>query len=149
MIATTEKDGTVDDAQKILKCILKNNFIELKKQLEYEQCVDVLISTRLEVIVNAKAKKFLGKKYNNNVVAEISFAHLAVIERKSKCLAAILDALSQDKSKLNDIINSRIVVLENYHQIKKDFFNIEVFYYKITDISLSFFRIFSCSVKIC
>ena len=61
LIATTDKDGTVDEARKILKSILKNNFIELKKQLEYKQCVDVLISTRLEVIVNAKAKKFLGK----------------------------------------------------------------------------------------
>ena len=138
VIATIDKDGTVEDARKILKCILKSNHIELQNHLESKQYVDVLISTRLEVHVNAKAKKTRGQKNDINVVAKISFVHLAVIERKTKCLTVILDALSHYKLNLSDIMNSIIVVLENYHEVKKDRFDMEVNQYRITKALFSF-----------
>ena len=78
LIATAEKYETKGGAQEILKCILKGKSKELKTLLESKQCIDVLMSITLEVLIKAKAKRGFGKKFDGNIVAKINFFHLAV-----------------------------------------------------------------------
>ena len=109
-----------------VKHILKDRHEELKNLLERTEHQNILTTTKLELSV-----KTTGGKANvhtrGNVTAHIRLFHLAVIERKPKCLEVMLNILKNDKSKLVNSILETITVLKDNLSIEKEHFHQEVF----------------------
>ena len=108
-----------------VKYILKDKHVDLEKLLENKLCENVLTKTRLEIDVKITRTK-LDPRRNRNITAQIRLLHLAVLERKYRCLEVMLKFLEQNKTDLMKSILEPVTVWEDNHEIDKDSVNQEV-----------------------
>ena len=90
----------------------------------------MLTKTELELNVNTTRRK-LSTRRNCNITAKIRLLHLAVIERKFRCLNVMLKVLKENKRCVLDSILEPITVFEDSYAVNRDSLNQEVFYIPI------------------
>ena len=118
------------DVNLAIKYILKDKDDDLKILLTKKRCENLLTKTELELNVNTTRRK-LSTRRNRNITAKIRLLHLAVIERKFRCLNVMLKVLKENKRCVLDSILEPITVFEDSYAVNRDSLNQEVCYIPI------------------
>ena len=106
------------DADLAIKYITNDKKDDLENLLKNKRCENILNSTKLELRVNTARTK-LDVRKARNVTAHINLLHLAVIERKDKCLGVMLKFLEKNND-LKAVLETITVFEDNYAIIQEN-----------------------------